>query len=70
MIEMEEDKKNTVKEYFSLGEVGRYILRIFGKKDPNAPKSINLKLMHGINRITIVIFVLAILFFIMKKVLY
>ncbi len=67
---MEEEKKNTVREYFSLGDVGKYILRIFGKKDEKAPKSINLKLMHGINRITIVIFVLAILFFIVKKVFF
>ncbi len=66
---MEDEKKNTVKEYFSFGEVGRYILRIFGKKDPSAPKSINLKLMHGINRITIVIFVLAILFLIIKNII-
>ncbi len=67
---MEEDKKSTVREYFSLGDVGRYILRIFGKKDENAPKSINLRLMHGINRITIVIFILAILFFTVKKIFF
>ena len=67
---MEEEKKNTVREYFGLGDVGKYILRIFGKKDENVPKSINLTLMHGINRIAIVIFTLAIIFFIVKKIFF
>ena len=36
------------------------------KRDPNAPKSQWLKYMHGINRITIVIFLLGLLFMIIK----
>lgn len=49
------------KKYFQLGEVFTYMGRLFGKKDPNAPSNINLKMMHGINRITIVIFLIAII---------
>jgi len=63
-------EKNTTKDWFRLGAVGRYFLRLFGLKDENAPKSINLKLMHGINRITVIIFILAILFFITKKLFF
>lgn len=31
------------------------------KKDPNAPKGIDLKLMHGMNRISILMFVVAVI---------
>ncbi len=63
-------KKNTAKEYFELGEVGRYFLRLFGKKYKNKPGSINLQLMHGINRITVIVFILALLFFTIKKLFF
>ncbi len=63
-------KKNTAKEYFELGEVGRYFLRLFGKKYKNKPGSINLQLMHGINRIAVIVFILALLFFTIKKLFF
>jgi len=62
--------KYTIKDWFRVGDVGNYFLRLFGKKDKEAPDSINLRLMHGINRITIIIFMLAILFFIGKKIFF
>jgi hypothetical protein len=31
------------------------------KKDPDAPKDINVKLMHGMNRISIIVFIIAML---------
>ncbi len=40
------------------------------KRDPNAPKSQWLKYMHGINRITIVIFLLGLIFMIVKTVFF
>ena len=36
------------------------------KKDPNAPKSDFIKYMHGINRLSIILFLLAVIFIIVK----
>jgi hypothetical protein len=51
------------KEFLSLGEVGNYFFR---KKDPQRPSNINLKMMHGVNKISIVIFLLGVLYLIYK----
>jgi len=40
------------------------------KRDPNAPKSQWMKYMHGINRITIVIFLLGLIFMIIKTLFF
>ncbi|HTF16510.1 MAG TPA: DUF6728 family protein [Chryseolinea sp.] len=65
---MEENKKagNGVKEFFTLGEVGRYFFR---KKDASRPSNINLKMMHGVNKISIIIFLLGVLFILIKRFL-
>lgn len=47
-------------ELFKLGEVFKYFFRVFGKKDPSKPDSYNLRMMHGINRISIVMFLFCI----------
>ncbi len=39
------------------------------KRDPNAPRNINIKLMHGMNRISLLIFVAALLFMLVKFVI-
>lgn len=65
MAEQENDK-NTVREYFQLGDVLKYFGRLFGKKDPNAPKSTNLKMMHGINRISVIMFLIALIVLIIR----
>ncbi len=49
------------KSYFQLGDVLNYFKRLFGKKDPNAPSNVNLKMMHGINKISIIMFLIAII---------
>jgi hypothetical protein len=36
------------------------------KKDPNAPKSNFVKYMHGINRLSIILFLLALIFIVVK----
>ena len=67
--EMEEKKPNkklSLKEFFTLGEVGRYFFR---KKDPNRPVNINIRMMHGVNKISIVVFLLGVLYLIWKLVL-
>jgi hypothetical protein len=58
--------KRTWKEFFSLGEVGGYFFR---KHDPDRPRNFNLRMMHGINKISIVIFLLGVLFLIFKLVI-
>jgi hypothetical protein len=62
----EEKKKKGLREFFTLGEVGGYFFR---KKDPNRPSNINLKMMHGVNKISIVIFLLGVLYLIYKLVI-
>ena len=61
-----EEKKNSWKEFFSLGEVGGYFFR---KKDPNRKADFTLKAMHSINKISIVIFLGGVLYLIFKLVI-
>jgi hypothetical protein len=69
-----EEQKNTAgqggktswKDFFSLGEVGGYFFR---KKDPSRPRNINIRMMHGINKISIIIFLLGVIYLILKRVL-
>jgi hypothetical protein len=60
----DEKKKLSFREFFSLGEVGGYFFR---KKDPNRPSNVNIKLMHGINKISIAIFLVAVLYLVLKR---
>jgi len=62
---MSEEKKNTeenekvkltVKEAFDFGPLVGYFFR---KKDPNRPTSFNLRMMHGVNKISILMFLVA-----------
>ena len=57
--------KLSMREFFQLGEVGGYFFR---KKDVHRPSNINIRMMHGVNKISIVIFLLAIIYFIAKRV--
>jgi hypothetical protein len=59
-----ERRKNSFKNFFTLGEVGGYFFR---RKDPNRPSNINIKMMHGINKISIIIFLLGVIYIIIKK---
>lgn len=58
--------RRTWRDFFSLGEVGGYFFR---RKDPNRPSNINLRMMHGVNKISIVIFLLGVLYLIFKLVI-
>jgi hypothetical protein len=53
-----------LKEYFGLSEVLMYFFR---KKDPDRPTSFNLRMMHGINKISIIMFLVGIIFILVKK---
>jgi len=59
-------KKSGLKEFFSLGEVGGYFFR---KKDPNRPTNINIRMMHGVNKISIVIFLAGVIYIVFKLVI-
>lgn len=60
----DEKKKLSLREFFTLGEVGGYFFR---KKDPSRPSNINIKMMHGINKISIAIFLIGVLYLILKR---
>lgn len=51
-----QEEKMKLKEYFGFAEVFTYFFR---KKDPNRPRNFNLRMMHGINKISIIIFLIA-----------
>ncbi|RIV20641.1 hypothetical protein DYU11_21640 [Fibrisoma montanum] len=55
-----------ISDYFKLGDVFRYFLRVFRKPDPNHPTSVNLRMMHGINRISIIMFTICLLVMIFR----
>jgi hypothetical protein len=59
-------KKGGWRQFFSLGEVGGYFFR---RKDPSRPSNINIKMMHGINKISIIVFLLGVLYLVLKRLL-
>lgn len=56
-------RKNKLKEFFQMNEVFAYFFRT---KDPSRPTNINLRMMHGINKISIVIFLAGVIYLIFK----
>jgi hypothetical protein len=44
-------------------------INIFGKKQPGAKGNLNLQMMHGINRISIFMFIVAIIVIILRRIL-
>ena len=59
-------KKKSWWDFLKLGEVGCYFFR---RKDPNRPTNINIKMMHGVNKLSIVIFLIGVLYLIFKLVI-
>lgn len=57
---------SNIKSYFQIGDVFKYIIRVFKKPDPNDPSSFNLRMMHGINRISIVMFLFCVIVMIIR----
>ena len=52
------NQKMTWKDFFQLGEVGNYFFR---GKDPKRPSNINIKMMHGVNKLSMLIFLVCVL---------
>lgn len=57
---------SNLKSYFQLGDVFRYFVRVFRKPNPNDPTSFNLRMMHGINRISIVMFLFCVIVMVVR----
>jgi hypothetical protein len=57
-------KKSGLRNFISLGEVGEYFFR---KKDPDRPVNVNIRIMHGINKISIIVFLLAVIYLVVKR---
>jgi hypothetical protein len=62
-METQVKEKRGWKQFFSLGEVGAYFFR---KKDSARPTNVNIKMMHGVNKISIIVFLLGVIFLIIK----
>jgi hypothetical protein len=61
----QESENKEQRGFFDFSEVWGYYFR---KKDPNNKPSINLRLMHGINKIAIIMFLGAVIYLIIKRV--
>jgi hypothetical protein len=57
-MKSESNKPNRVKEFFQLNEVLVYFFR---KKDPSRPNTFNIRAMHTINKISILMFLVCLL---------
>jgi hypothetical protein len=60
-------KRGGWREFLSLGEVGAYFFR---KKDPSRPSNLNIRMMHGINKLSIAVFLLAVIYLLAKRFLF
>jgi hypothetical protein len=59
-------QKRSIKNFFAMGEVGGYFFR---RKDPSRPHNINIRMMHGINKISIIVFLLGVIYLVLKHLL-
>ncbi|MBL3655420.1 DUF6728 family protein [Fulvivirga sediminis] len=59
------NKRNSLKEYFQLGEVFGYFFR---GRDKSRPANFSLKMMHGVNKISIIIFLIALIILITRHI--
>lgn len=57
---------SNVEKKAGLAEVFSYFVRVFKKPDANQPQSKYLKMMHGINRISIVMFAIGVIVMIIR----
>jgi hypothetical protein len=65
-MENEKTRKPESRNYFALSEVFGYYLR---KPDPNRPNNFNIRAMHTINKISIVMFLIGLVMVIIKLTL-
>ena len=59
-------KENKISYYFDFSEVLNYFFR---KKDPNKKTNFSLKAMHTVNKLSILIFIFAVLVIIIRRLI-
>lgn len=57
-------ERNSIKDYFALSEVFTYFFR----KKPDKKPNFNLRMMHGINKISIIVFLIAVMVIIARRI--
>lgn len=68
-IMSDKDDNNEKKDlgyYFNFKEVLNYYFR---KKDPNRPTNTNLKMMHGINKISMIMFLICLIVIVVRFIM-
>jgi len=64
--EMNPEEKKSASYYFDFSEVLTYFFR---KKDPNRKANFSLKMMHGINKISILMFLFCVIVMITRAIM-
>lgn len=62
-------KMSDIKKYFYLGEAFRYFGRVFRKNNGEYPDNFNIRTMHWINRISIVMFLICVIVMIVRAIM-
>lgn len=63
-MENSDNYENKIKDFFNLKDIWNYIL---GKRKGKSKNDINTKMMHWMNRFAIIVFLAAILIWIIKR---
>ncbi|WP_395618012.1 DUF6728 family protein [Aquirufa sp.] len=58
-----------LREQFRVGEVFTYFIRVFQKPKPGAPANFNIRAMHTINKISILMFLVCLIVMIYRAFL-
>ena len=66
MSDSSNEEKKEVGYYFDFKEVLTYFFR---KKDPNRPSNINIKMMHGINKISMLMCLICVIVIIVRFIM-
>ncbi|MFA0964766.1 DUF6728 family protein [Roseivirga sp. BDSF3-8] len=65
--DVQKGAQNSVKDYFKIGDMFSYFFRVFKKTPEGQPKpNINLRMMHGINKISILMFLAGMIYMVIK----
>ena len=59
-------KQNKISYYFDFSQVLNYFFR---KKDPNKKTNFSLKAMHTVNKLSILIFIIAVLLIVFRRLI-
>lgn len=61
-------EKNTLGDYLSLSPMLGYFMRVFKKDGGSSHINFNLRMMHGINRISILMFLFCLIVIIVRRI--